>query len=53
MLAILEFVFSGFWTFVGSWILLGISVNGVVGLVRALRGAPITNITNKYAGSKP
>lgn len=53
MLAILEFVFSGFWTFVGCWILLGISVNGVVGLVRALRGAPVTNITNKYAGSKP
>jgi len=47
----LEFMFSGFWTFVGCWILIGIAVSGVVNLVRAIMRVPITNIHN-HAGSR-
>lgn len=42
----LEFMFSGFWTFVGCWMLIAISVSGVVNLVRAIMRVPITNIIN-------
>jgi hypothetical protein len=45
LLDVLQFAFSGFWTFVGCWIFLGIVVKGIVGLVVALRGAPVTNVT--------
>lgn len=43
---ILQFIFSGFWTFVGSWILLAVVAKAVVGLARAIMRVPITNITN-------
>ena len=52
MLEILQFVFSGFWTFVGCAMLFGTAVKGVVGLANAIRGTPITNITNNHAESK-
>ena len=53
MIELLGFIFSGFWTFIGSWILLGIAVNGVVNLARAIMRVPITNITNNYSEKKP
>ena len=39
MLEILQFVFSSFWTWAGTVILLGVIVGGVVGLFQAIHGA--------------
>lgn len=52
MLELLNFVFSGFWTFVGCWILLGICVTGTVNLVRAVMRVPVTNVTNNHVVRK-
>lgn len=52
MLDVLNFVFSGFWTFVGFWILLGLAVTGAVNLVRAIMRVPVTKVTNNYGSSK-
>ncbi len=52
MLDVLNFVFSGFWTFVGFWILLCVSLQGLVGLARAIMRVPVTKITNNYGSSK-
>lgn len=34
----LQFIFSGFWTFVGVALLLAILLDGTAGIIRAIRG---------------
>lgn len=46
MIEVLQFMFSGFWTFVGCWILLSIVAKVIIGLAQAIMRVPITNITN-------
>lgn len=38
MIEVLEFIFSGFWTFVGCAILMGIACQAIVGVAFALKG---------------
>lgn len=45
MLEILQFVFSGFWTFVGCALLLGIVVKGIIGVIAVLFAKGNVNIT--------
>lgn len=53
MLDLLNFAFSGFWTFVGCWILLGLVVKGIVGLMLAIMRVPVTNnITHNHGARK-
>jgi hypothetical protein len=40
LLDLLKFATSGFWVFIGCFILLGMLVNGIVNLVARLRGIP-------------
>lgn len=51
MIEVLQFIFPGFWTFVGCWISLGITASAVVGLARAIMRVPVTHIHN-YNGTK-
>jgi hypothetical protein len=37
MMALLEFVFSGFWVFIGCLILLGGLCSGIAEIIRAMR----------------
>lgn len=53
MIEVLNFIFSGFWVFVGSWILLSVVVTGFVNTLRAVMRVPITNVTNNYSCDKP
>jgi len=34
---VIEFVFSSFWTFLGTWVLLGCMATGLAEIVRAAR----------------
>lgn len=54
MLELLQFVTSGFWTFVGCWILLAIVCATIVNSVRALVSAcrPIKCTCSKIGGSQ-
>ncbi len=36
MVEVMDFVFTNFWTFIGTWILISVPVNGIVNIVRAL-----------------
>lgn len=49
----LNFMFSGFWVFVGHWILIALVANFVLNMFRAVMRVPITKITNNYSGNKP
>ena len=38
---VLQFMFSGFWTFVGCMMALGLIVRGIVALASIIRGIPV------------
>lgn len=38
MIEILQFIFSGFWIFIGSLLLIGAVLNGLANVILAIRG---------------
>jgi hypothetical protein len=46
MLEILHFIFSSFWIWLGTVILVGIIVYGVADIVRAFKTKNVTNVFN-------
>ena len=38
MLEVLQFIFSGFWVFVGSLMLVSVTLQGLAAIISAIRG---------------
>lgn len=49
-MAVIEFIFSNFWTFLGTLLLLGTLIEGVVSIISAIRG-PSKELTSKLEHS--
>ncbi len=37
MMALLEFIFSSFWTFLGTWILIEVTCGGIMEIIKAFK----------------
>ena len=44
----LSIMFSGFWCFLGCWLLLGLVCNFIIQMARVIRGVPI-KITQNFS----
>jgi hypothetical protein len=50
MLEVLQFVMSNIWVFLGTVVLLGVVFDGIVSIIRALRGDKVQSVGGKIRG---